>query len=262
MNKIMVIFLLSIFLMSCQKYSTYIEDSDQMVSIIPSDTGIKNIDIIDWKVGPGFKQKVSKGVMVKVSFPHLRRDDIIKLNKNKKVDSWLLRVTRISTMKREVIGYLYASMLVPVMRGVVPNTTGYFCIYYAAAALSPRFENFHCPAFNHQKVINELSLEKRKFETSKIIISPHDRLGAKGRIHKFGLKPITLNGGMALEGRYTLEIAAYSQNEKSIKSRFVEFPEIIVVKSETDQSIKGCVNFRPSATKEEEDKIRRFKFGR
>jgi hypothetical protein len=264
-----VLFLFIVLISSCSKeYSEFILRYNKSVYIIPKDTYVNSVEAITWKVGPAFKQRVSKGIRVKVQFPQLEKDHLKHLNREKKINAWLVRVHKSTLRGTKIIGYLYFPLVTPGSRAGDSVRTrqqefGIFNIYYAAASLSSRFENFYCPAFKHQKVIGSAGLNKRKYSLRKLIVSSSENERVVGRVEKFGYVPSSLNGGMEMKGVYNLDIAFYNSNSNMKKSNYVPLREEIQVAGEYENYITGCTNFKiPPAKFDDGDRLRKFNFGR
>jgi len=245
-----------VLLFGCQEYSQYVKGRDLSVTILSEDVHVKSVEIIDWKVGPMFKQTVSKGINVKMTFPMLREKNVKDLLKNQKANSWLIRVSRDEWPRPKILGYMYIPVIIP-RRSAVAS----FNINYAAAAMSFRFENFKCPAMDHSKVISKLNVDDYKKEhMTKILVGPFQRTEIEEKVVKFALRPNVFNGGSSLEGEYYVELALYDFKGKVRRSNFVKYPEKFKIVTERTKIIKGCSGFKvPSKDKEEKKK---FKFGR
>ena len=141
--------------------------------------------------------------------------------------------------------------------------TGVVNIYYAAAAISNRFENFHCPAFDHSKIIDKVKVSHIKNTTSKIFVSPMERQRIEAKVDKYSYSPTIINGGMKLAGTYVIDIALYRQNEKYKESSYYTIPSEVIIKSESNKYLKGCTGFKiPSRERDSREGIESFKFGR
>jgi len=258
MMKIFIIFFF-LFSFGCRDYSEFKIDEFNRVSIAFDDSGIENVSNIEWKVGPGFKQTVSKGVLVKIRFPLLEKDNITELDK-RNIDSWIVRVSKSNLNSRQVIGYVYIPLRITGTRVVTQRSQSFFNIYYAAASPSPRFENFMCPAFGHQKLIENIELEKGNVLNSNLIVSTADSVAISATVEKFGVRPVSFNAGPSLVGEYMIEISAYNAKKQIRMSNFMEVPGVIKIKSETEVPIKGCLNAQIPEKIDQQDSSR-FKFG-
>ncbi len=261
------IFLL-LFLLGCTKeYSVYNVTKRGNIFITPKSCDLAEAKVMKWHIGSTFKQTVSKGFRIKIDFPILRKKDLINLAKEKKIDAWLITITKSTTTSDDVIGARYIPLVQPgnFAKGnfrVKQMKHGFLDIYYAAAALSKRFENFRCPAFNHSFIIDKLRLNNRTRSLSKILVSPMERRRASGGVKSFGYLPSVLNGGVQLEGTYSVKIALYNTKTKTTESSTLELPTTVSVISERTRSIKGCADFVIPKKEKDVNKIKQFNWNK
>jgi len=249
---------------SCEKKSQY-SVNNAIASITPLNVGAEDADVVPWTVGLLGKQKVAKGVKIKVKFPQLETDDIEDLVNNRGADSWLIRVRRRNMGRSEVLGFLYVPIVLPGTKEsgqmrIKQTKGGFFSVYYAAAALSSRFEKFDCPAFDHDKWIEEIKIEKENGPGSVIATSPSEMETISARVEAFSYSPITLNGGRSLSGEYIIDLALYNQSEKRKMSNYLELEDRVIVSNEVSVPLEGCTGFK--IPPKEEEKSQPFKFGR
>lgn len=254
------LFLLS----SCEKKSEY-SVNNAIASIKPLNVGAEDADVVPWTVGFLGKQKVAKGIKIKVKFPQLETEDIEDLVNNRGADSWLIRVRRRTMGRSEILGFLYVPIALPGTKDagqmrIKQTKGGFFSVYYAAAAISSRFEKFDCPAFDHDKWIDEIKVETDNTPGSVIATSPSEMEIVSARVEAFTYSTITLNGGRSLTGEYIIDLALYNQTEKRKMSNYLELADRVFVSKEVSVPLEGCTGFK--IPPKEEEKSKPFKFGR
>jgi hypothetical protein len=219
--------------------------------LTPYGMHINKVEVIDWKVGAGFKQVVSKGLRFRVSLPILDSEDLDNMHKSTRTNGWIVRLTRRGSLRAKAIGRMYIPLVGgrtggrrPIFSSGNQQEEAHFEVFYAAASPSKRFENFICPAFGHNLVIKEVDIIKLKEVSSKITPSSTMNRKVRGKCQKFSFRPALFNGGPKLAGRYKVEIAAYDYNKKVRRSSYVEFPEEVKVYKEVRKPIRGCSGFK------------------
>ncbi len=234
---------------ACQNYSEYSvhESGSAFVSI--DDSYIKSASPIDWKVGISHKETVSKGFALKIKLPLLESDSVRELVATRQIDSWILRVNKISYSGSTAIGYVKIPIIIPGKSSELAFKIKQldYCqisIYYSAAAISQRFENLACPATEHGKEIGLIALEDKTVEMRKISISPAETEKNPGQVEEYGYKPMVLNGGFELTGRYVIDIAFYDSKNRSRASSYFELPSVVEISGERTKIVKGCFNFK------------------
>lgn len=258
----------SLSLVGCSKnYSGYKSTGEKTAVITPVLSQISRVEAIDWKVGIVGGETVSKGIRIKVDFPRLRLDDINDLAKKIDLDSWIVRVHKQTGYGSDVLGHFYIPMIKPGGQDsslrVSQMEYGMVNIYYAAAAVSPRFENLKCPPFNHQLYIDndDVELDDTDFLT-RIMVNPADYSSVQAKLNTFGYQPTTLNAGMSLVGSYFVDVALFDSRSKTRRSSFLRLPQTVRVKLERTRPIAGCVGAEVPKRQEDTRTIQDFKFGR
>lgn len=259
-------FMSIIFFVGCTKYSEYTEKNG-IVIIRPISHGAGEVKIIDWRVGPLRRQKVSKGIRMQVNFPLIERGHLQDLVDKRGVDSWLIRVRRRGPVGSDFLGWFYAPIIKAGRKANSPFRVrqvkaGFIHVYYAAAAVSTRFEGFMCPAFKHSKKIDNFE-KVNSYALGKVLsVSPAEQKRVMAKIEPFSYRPFVINGGADLTGEYSLEFALFNFQDKKIMSNFVEVSERIKIAKEIRVTLKGCDSFVIPAPNEDSDKVKQFKFGR
>lgn len=251
---------------SCQKYSQF-KDVNGHITILPTESKIEELSIVKWRVGPKRKQLLSKGIEFRLRLPVLSKDGLQHLLEESKVNAWLVTVRRNNRIREEVIERAYIPLVVPgsdksrFKARIRHMKHGYVRIYYRDAAVSHRYSEFSCPAFKHNKLITKVKIEETVIQHSPIILSPHKKDKIMGKVNPFSYRPEPVNGDKSLEGRYSVEIALYNSETKTVLSNYFRFPQYAIVEREKEVIITGCHNFKIPDFKEGGG-IKDFKFGR
>ena len=248
----------------CRKEALYEAGKYNTSIVVPLDIKLSDLKVIDWKVGPGFKIIISKGIQFVFDLPLLSSDAAEDLYKTKKVNGWVIRVIKNGRRGRRILGYLYY----PIKHkekgrmsfGGQQIKSGAVRIFYAAASMSSRFRNFQCPAFDHNLSIESAVLEEGG-TAARFLVSAAEERRIPGKIDRFSLRPAIFNGEMSLVGSYEIELAFFNIETQRRKSNFITIPGKIVVKREERHVLRGCQGATIPPRGEEKAKGR-FKFGR
>ena len=225
---------------------------------------IKDLRVVPWTVGKGFlKQSISKGFIVSINFPELNRQELMELYKKKRVDSWIIKVERNTVRKgKEVIGYFMVPLRVQTNKGLRISSSRLirFRVYYAAASVSPRFQLFSCPAFEHNLQMVKFDIRKARSVQESIAIRRMNKM--KGKIESAGFASLEFNGGMSLKGEYTTSVALFNSDSRVFMSEYVPVRDTISVTGERPVVIRGCGNFIISDRDEQkkEHSLKKIKF--
>lgn len=261
---LMMTFLL-ISLTSCQDYSQVIK-GERDITIIPNRTSISSAEVAEWRVGPLRRQRVSKGLRVKLDFPQLEKEHLRDLVKTLEVDSWIIRVKRKTLVTSETIHLFYVPVLVP-GRGksdfrVKQVPAGFINLYYPAAAISSRFERFQCPAFDHKKLITDFEIIDVVGREKAIRGSKRGTVPVNEKLELYNYKPLPVNAGKDMTAQFHFEIALFNKKQKLRKSNWFELHEAVKITKEKLVTIKGCKDFKIPKYDPNIDNIQDFKFGR
>ena len=266
-----VLVFLSVFSVSCQKYSKFQKVTERRMALSDNDTHIKEASDMPWHVGNDRDITISKGIQVKISFPALEREDLAYLAKIQGINAWVVRVSRTTpTRPAEVLGMFYVPLLVPRGRKQLTSVfrakqieNAFFNVYYSAAAISKRFENSHCPVFNHSKYLEDVKIVREAATTSTIAINTAERESFSQKVEKFGYRPIVFNGGGSVKGRYVVDIALYNFKTKMKQSSFIRLPETVDVSFEGTKVINECEDYKmPKPKPGFDNPIERFRWQR
>lgn len=260
------IFVTLLITLSCTKKSE-IKFTENAFYINPINTGLTDVRVEKWRVGPNRDQEVSKGVTVFVSFPLLERDELERLVTEFGIDSWLIKVKKRSFSVNTTLGYVYIPLIVPGTQGKNKNRRhqikkGTFSVYYSAAAISKRFENFECPAFNHNRYVEDWTINKRPITLDQIFAGPLEETYIGAKVTEYSYSGNILNGGQSIEGDYTVEIALYNHKEKKKKSNYIELVEVLNISAERQRQISGCEGFQIPTKEEDVNKMELFRWKR
>lgn len=193
-----------------------------------------------WKVGRIYRDVVSKSLNVVVSLPRLESDDVEYLQKNYQLDAWLIRVIQSNAQGSRIeLTTLYAPFMAQ-QKGRASNLPVKaisFSLTYAAWAISERFRKFQCPAFSHDRRLDEWEVigDETLLEFP---ISMAGRFDEKLIMSE--LVPTSLNIGNSMVGDYYFEVALFSSSQKQIYSPFIRLPQFVRVASEKTTSVQGC----------------------
>ncbi len=261
--KILIIIIPLFFLLSCSEQSEYVRKSGEAIFIKPKNHGVKHVGVIKWKIGSLFKQEISKGISISLLLPNLSVEQLKEIFYDRNADSYIVRVSRNGLYGAQIIGHSYITFLKRDNgeRRFSSPKGGTVNIYYAAAAISKRFENFSCPAFGHAKKIGEVIIKDAPNNLSdQLVLSPLEEVKVSARVGELASAPYLLNGGHTIIDEYKFEIAFYSYISKVRKSNYITLPQSVKVVYENEVSLKGCANF--SIPKKTKGSTGTFKFGR
>lgn len=236
------------------------------MTIIPNRVSISSAEVSDWRVGPLRRQKVSKGIKIKLDFPQLEKEHLQDLVNTIEIDSWIIRVKRKTLVTSETLDTFYVPLIVP-GRGkttfrIKQVQAGFFNIYYSAAAISSRFEKFQCPAFDHSKEVTDFEIINVVGREKAIRASRTNASLTTGKLEPYSYRPFPINGGKDLIGEYHFEIALFNAKDKLRKSNWFELHEALKISKESSVDIKGCKDFKIPKNDSTIDNIQDFKFGR
>lgn len=263
--KLITIGLCCFSLVACDKVSK-IESTESYVKVFPAAMDLHKETIVPWHVGPKKDQTLSKGFRVSIKFPKLDTQALDEIISRFNVNSWLVVVKRRSLASSTIVGQVFIPISIPgrytdskYRRLQMEN--GFVSIYYSAAAISKRFESFPCPALGHNRLVQEIEVEKN-YEIEPLFASLSELRKASGKVTEFGYDSTILNGGQSLQGDYSFEIALYNSENKDIVSNFITVPHVLKVTKEVISDLQGCENFVIPPADDEGNKWDQFKWKR
>lgn len=257
--------LLILTLSSCKDISQYLRKGEK-ATIVPSGTSIAKGEVVTWKVGLLRRQRVSKGIKVKLNFPQLDKADLEDLISELKIDGWLVRVRQRTLVTSQTLDQFYIPLLIPDLGKsdlkIKQVESGFVNLYYSAAAISGRFENFQCPAFGHRRKITKFKVIDIKGADRSIRGDKKGGIRFMEKINTYDYKPLSINIGKTMNGEYFFEIALFNKEKKLRKSNWYTLHQAIKVSGEKLVALKGCKNFKIPEVDSKTDDIRDFQLGR
>ncbi len=233
--------------LGCRNESELIEQNGRLF-LKNAEVEIDNLDETNWQVGrPKRRTSLSQNFVFTISLPYLSEEARATLYKKYSMDGWMIRLTHKYGPQEIVVGHVYAPMAGIKhhrQRDVEINQTKSIAIKisYAASYISERFRAFDCPAFGHNKKIEDLDLEGSNTPFD-IEIKYPDSFFIKPEIAE--LTPSNFNAGNTLAGEYTFDIALYSLKNKAIGTSFIPLQQKIVIGIEKPKEVNGCAGVRP-----------------
>lgn len=238
------LFLTFLLLTACTPHSPVINESagTRVKDIRMEITHLKEVE---WAVGKRRAATVSQSFVFNVTMPKVHEEDLALLTKLYGVDAWILRLIVQRGSKGQDLGSLYAPFRPQrVIRGQSVDAPRHVSlkVYYASAYASERFRAFHCPAFGHDRRLNDLTIlgDANPFE---LVIGKVNPYGEKSQLTE--LHPSAFNAGHSLAGDYFLEIAAYDSRKKVILGDFKRLPLFIRVGEEKRVPLAECIGEHP-----------------
>jgi hypothetical protein len=262
-SRIFTIIVLLALSFACTKYSEFSKINNKII-IKPIESGIEKVSPVVWRVGPRKKQRVSKGFEIKIKFPQLESDHLNQILTETDVNSWLIILRKKTLTRNQVLGRSFVPLIVPGTKKsrLKQMKYGYLRVYYPAAALSTRYENFTCPAFKHKLKITKIKVQKLAESNTPLKLSPNKRTRVSQVVKRFEYNSEKINGGDLLAGDYQVEIAFYNSGSKIKYSNVFRLSQIAKVIKEERVSIRGCENFVVPNISPRSEGIEQFKFGR
>ena len=193
-----------------------------------------------WKVGKLYRDTVSKNLTAVLSLPSLADDDLEFLNTTYGVDAWLIRVIQSNAMGSRIeLATLYAPFHAQ-QKGRASKLqvrAVSFALTYAASAISERFSRFQCPAFSHDRRLDDYEVAGDG-ELMEIHVRPDAHYNEKLTMNE--LVPTALNIGNSMVGEFYFEAALFSTSQKQLYSSFTRLPTYVKILTEKTVNIDGC----------------------
>lgn len=221
---------------SCINLSV-LSQKDKQFFLKVKNAKITGLDASQWAVGPKGKQRVDRGVRVKVSLPQLKKEDAALLRKERGIDSVLLRISREVRGALITVGYLSVPLN---EKGLTAKEVLFFLDYYAAGIRSSH-TRYVCPPFDHNFKVYGLDIvdQPKKME-SMIISSQYERSVKDGHHSRFLYNGQRFVAGRTVLGRYYLNLAFYDSSKNLLKSEYYPFEQSFRIGGHERHSIKGC----------------------
>ncbi len=260
-NKMFFLILLFIFL-SCSEDAVLLENGTPILTI--PDLSISSVDIVKWRVGVGMRKTLSKGINFKLKMPHLGEDDLIKLNRKYKIDSWLIQIDKKSSLGSKKIGQLVVPFFsrsgIMSSSGAINQIDEMFINIYYNAVLGPRnMENMYCPPQGHNKMINDFNV--LEMDTAKVLrITKKESRSVLGKLNTVSYSIGTVSGGKGLTGKFYISLALFNSVRKTRMTNFIQASGVIEVLSEMEKIIPGCTREMSNKRKNRRDVLKSLKW--
>lgn len=242
-NRNMRGFLLTLLFLSvsCTKWAE-VQETNGIHKIEDINVSLHSEKIIEWKVGKKRGATVSKGFSFKVDIPKISESGRKTLFDKYGIDSWVYKITRMHRGRTQQLGLIMFDL------GNMSRTTTDITIhiFYHAASVSQRFRHFHCPAFNHRLLIEDLDFEKTNHGEFDLYTKKNKPV--RGKVTKPAFAPVIFSGGRELKGKYYVEIALMNSKEKRLYTPFKKVSNYIEVDDEQTVSIPSCVGVKEENT--------------
>ena len=250
--------LILLILLGCRNESEFVEQGGRLL-LKNVEMKVSNLSDTDWQVGrPRRRTSLTQSVVFTVDLPYLTEDARDLLYKKYEMDGWILRLTHRRENQEIVLGEVYAPMAGTKhtrQREVEINQTKSISlkIFYAAAYISERFRSFDCPAFLHDRRVDDISIEG-DFSPFDLEVSYPVTYSSRPLLAE--LTPSAFNAGNSITGEYTIEAALYSLKNKTIATKWVPLKEKVVIGSEERVKVNGCAGIRPELNDKKKDPVR------
>lgn len=256
-------FLVGLLLLSsaCSR-GTKVVNTAESTTIEIDKSGITEAVDIPWHVGrPDRDAQVSKGMRIEVTFPNLSDSELKMLHEEFGMDSWVVKVNRVQSGNRQLLGYFYVPLIYQKSGGLSLRSvsSGVIQVLYNDAAPSKRFSEFPCPAFGHNLIIGESTLDTS--EEATVTATKGRKRPLNVKLEKLEFGAIRFNGGKSLQGIYWTELALFDSGKGETLSDFSQLGGKLVINSEKSVAIKGCSDFA-IPKRDEDGGTKDFKFGR
>ncbi len=256
------IFLALLLTLSACSRGTKVISTPESTTIEVEESGITEATDIPWNVGrPERDAQVSKGMRLEIRLPDLSNSELKSLHSDFGMDSWVIKVNRVQSGNRQLIGYFYVPLVYQKADGISLRsvTSGVIQILYNDAAPSKRFSEFPCPAFGHSYRIGDTTLDTS--EESTVTATKGRKRPLNAKIDKLEFGALGFNGGKSLQGIYWTEIALFDSARGETLSDFSPLGGKLAINSEKSVAIKGCSDFA-IPKRDEDGGVNEFKFGR
>jgi hypothetical protein len=194
-----------------------------------------DLSVDKWMVGKEREIEISKGFSFKVKIPKIKPKDALRLFNKSKANAWIFRVTKINRGSKNAIGHVLYDLE---NLGSVTDSISIF-VYYHAAAMSSEFRRAKCPAFKHDKRIDDIDLVTTGTKPTQLFANRRTPY-TSSTMERPSFTPIIFSGDKSITGKYLIELALYNTKDKDLVSKWMSLNKMIVVESETDIRIASC----------------------
>lgn len=238
-----------LFLFSCSQYSELMRSNPNLMILKYKNLTIDHLKEIEWNVGKHSKQTISKGFTFRVHFPQLWGDDLAYLTENAKINSFLVRISKIDYKGENVLGRFY----IPFISSSKGSSRkkwrqisfALFKIYYGAASLSSRLEKSLCPVMGHNKKLDiyDIVTNLNTYGEKELFIQKIYREPIRGNVQQYSYNLESMNGGSSLIGKYIVEIALVNTENQIRLTKYLLLEKTIEIVKERSIIIKNCHNY-------------------
>lgn len=257
------LFFFGIFLTSCHKESELLIKGNNYY-VKTGKLEIHDEKEIPWKVGFTGSQTISKGIRFSFDLPFITEENWEKLYKEKEIDGWLVKLTKSSTGRKEILGLYGVKIVYPGVSNIKTRVVkmGSLGVNYAAANISMRLSRLNCPALNHNKRIGKLNTDPKTDDSRVLSIGAAEEDRIEAKVEAMAFSPVSANGGMELEGKYQVSIAFFNSVSKMKKSNYLEIDQNLVIGKDETVLLKGCSGSDIPEKSKDDEPMNQFKFGR
>lgn len=268
MGKVIFYIMTLFFTNSCFKEESPIEiAADGKAIILPTTAKIVEADAVDWMVGmPRRADKISKGIRLKVTFPHLDSKKLQKVMADHDITGWVVSIYRETSRGIVPLGMVHAPIIHTIESRSQFRQVDFVIVdvFYTAAYISRAYENLACPVEGHSKRVTNIKVTDRTVFTKSLSVRATEEEPIPGKIPEASLVPYNLNGGKELMGSYFAEIALFNHEKGLRKSNFYTVPTTVNVLGEQETTVTGCqgredVGIPKSTGESKEERIKKFK---
>jgi hypothetical protein len=234
-------------LLGCRNESPLLEQNGRLF-IKGAEVKIDNLNETNWQVGrPRRRSTVTQNFVFTITLPYLEESAKKTLYEKYGLDGWVLKITHRYGSQEVILGHVYAPMAGMKHRrlqDIEINQTKSVAIKisYAASYISERFRAFDCPAFGHNRKLNDINVQGT-YSPMDIEVRYPSGFYIKPEIAE--LTPSNFNAGNSLTGDYTFELALYSLKNRAIATAFIPIKQSIKVGLEERVDVNGCAGIRP-----------------
>lgn len=229
---LLILFLLS----SCINMSVLTQKKNEFLLEIKN-AEIKDLTASEWAVGPKGKQRVHRGVRVKVTLPQFEKEDAVLLMKKRDVDSLLIKISREVKGALITVGYLS----IPINKEGKSIKQAFFFLDYYAAGVRSSHTRYMCPPYNHDFKVFDLDIKELPKKMKYMVSSTqYERSVKDGHHSRFLYNGQRFVAGKTVLGRYFLNIALYDSYKNRLKSEYYPYSQYFSVGGHERTPIKGC----------------------
>lgn len=252
LKKIFVLMLLAALMSGCSRRSK-VEFGENQSTIQPAPLQLTRFSELEWKVGKERRQTISRGFTLALDVPRLSNSDLRELAERHQVDAWYFQIRR----GPDVLQRYY----IPLAPGARQFNSVLFNVQYASSAISMRFANSPCPAFDHRKIITGHRFVQVQRNTDRLTLGPMNESRLNAQLPAFEIRPPSINAGHSLRGIYSVDVALFNLQHRLFKSNLLTYPRALEVTGERDGSIEGCEGYQ-IPDQDSGGGLEEFRFGR